>query len=203
MNFGTLLGPDLDRARPRVQAMDPIVGHSTIEPEVGCPWRQILKILNSICHNFLYPQFISLLRYDVLAWHIIPVDSIVPSEIEKGQSWPWLMTLSKMTIISKASVCISASDSPQNGDFSSISWQIIRGVTKNSLSAPVLNPMLISVWSKGINSPSDVCFDRTNFARILHWTINEFRRFPTLKNYNSTQASIEQSPTVPGQYISL
>ena len=62
----------------------------------------------------------------------------------------------------------------------SISWQIIRGVTKKSLSAPVLNPILISVWSKGMNSPSEVCFDRTNFARILHWTINEFRRLPTL-----------------------
>ena len=85
-----------------------------------------------------------------------------------------------MTIISKASVWISASDNPQNGDFSSISWQIIRGVTKKSLSAPVLNPILISVWSKGMNSPSEVCFDRTNFARILHWTINEFRRLPTL-----------------------
>lgn len=86
-----------------------------------------------------------------------------------------------MTMISKGSFWISASDRFQNGDFSLISWQIIKGVTKNNLSAPVLKPILISVWSRGKNSPSDVCLDRTNFALILHWTIRESRRFPTLR----------------------
>ena len=127
---------------------------------------KILILDQTFLFWLIFFYFLTDISVDNLPWQIIPVLSMVPSRI---------------TIISKGSFCISASDNSQNGDFSLISWYTIKGVTKNNLSAPVSNPILISVWSNGINSPSSVCRDRTNFARILHWTISEFRRLPTLE----------------------
>lgn len=60
---------------------------------------------------------------------------------------------SRITTISKSSFSNWACDMSQNGERESISWEMTNGDTRNKRSSPVSKPTLISVWSKGINSP--------------------------------------------------
>lgn len=66
---------------------------------------------------------------------------------------------SRMTTISNCSFMSERCDRSKNGLLVLISWQMVRGDTKKSWSAPVPNPTSSSHWSRGRNSPSGVCRD--------------------------------------------
>lgn len=70
--------------------------------------------------------------------HSSPVASTIPS---------------RMTTISKSSFSSCACDMSQKGECASISWEITNGETRKRRSSPVSKPTLMSVWSRGINSP--------------------------------------------------
>lgn len=66
---------------------------------------------------------------------------------------------SRMTTISNCSFTSERCDRSKNGLLVLISWQMVRGDTKKSWSAPVPKPTSSSHWSRGRNSPSGVCRD--------------------------------------------
>lgn len=66
---------------------------------------------------------------------------------------------SRMTTISNCSFMSERCDRSKNGLLVLISWQMVRGDTKKSWSAPVPKPTSSSHWSRGRNSPSGVCRD--------------------------------------------
>ncbi len=102
----------------------------------------------------------SLILHDLLS----PVASTIPS---------------RMTTISNSSRACCSWEMSQKGLFLLISWQIISGDTRNSRSSPVSKPTLMSVWFRGMNSPSLVCLERMSFALIEASTMCELRKSPT------------------------
>lgn len=77
-------------------------------------------------------------------YSVLPVVSTIPS---------------RMTTISNCSLLSDRCEREKKGLSELISWQMVKGETKNSWSAPVPNPTSSSHWSSGRNSPSGVCLD--------------------------------------------
>lgn len=95
---------------------------------------------------------------------------------------------SRMTTISNCSFMRERCDRSKNGLLVLISWQMVRGDTKKSWSAPVPKPTSSSHWSRGRNSPSGVCRDWKTRTMGSYY-INIFISEGTLRIILSTLSS--------------
>lgn len=81
---------------------------------------------------------------------------------------------SRMTTISNCSFLRERCDRSKNGLLVLISWQMVKGDTRKSWSAPVPKPTSNSHWSKGRNSPSGVCRDWKQTKKNTHYNTSSW-----------------------------
>ncbi|EDL83299.1 rCG22762 [Rattus norvegicus] len=79
---------------------------------------------------------------------------------------------------------------------------MMRGDTRKRRSSPVSKPTLMSVWFKGMNSPSLVCRDLISLARMEASTIWEFRRSPTRNMRHSFSSRMEMTALLENMRVS-